>query len=179
MDGRSRRCRSCQNANPYERTPEHKGLQRELHLGKRHNYRSGGSLPGVAQKIAAAWTPEMRDAARQRGLEMVANPKDRLRFGRPGMLNANYLNGQSVVPYESGWTRKLKSQVLDRDHHQCQDCGKRPTRPLHIHHKDFAKRKHALSNLIALCHQCHFARHAEHRQSVVGRLDSRKMDDST
>ena len=133
-------------------------------LGKRHSYRSGNSVPEGAAKAREWWTPERREQRRQEVLERNRDPKYRLRYGRPGMLNPNYLDGQSVVPYERGWTRTVKREVLDRDSHRCLDCG--ATESLHIHHIDFRKVDHRPENLVTLCHACHFARHAAHRRQA-------------
>ena len=87
----------------YERTPEIREKERRAHLGKSNAYPSASTRPEVAQKIRDWWTPERREQRRQENLERNKDPQFRLRYGRPGMLNPNFLNGQSVVPYESGW----------------------------------------------------------------------------
>lgn len=72
-----------------------------------------------------------------------------------------------VVPARASPCRALewsiiRAQVLERDHHQCQDCGAvAPEVVLHCHHKTPRYRggTDALSNLITLCEDCHAACH--------------------
>ena len=154
---KGRLCRPCSDANPYPRTPEHRAKMSKVITGTRRSSPSASTRPEVAEKIRQSWTPAMREAARQRGLAMVAAPRQRLRFGRPGMLNANFRDGGSVLPYASGWTAKVRSEVLERDAHACQDCGSQGR--LDVHHKDGRKVNHALTNLVAVCRPCHGKRH--------------------
>ena len=141
----------------YTRTHEHRKLMSAQLRGKPKNYPTGGSIPGVTEKIRQSWTPEKREAARQRGIVMTADPKDRLRFGRPGMLNANFQGGQRMISYAPGWTKKRKLEILERDKHRCQNCG--TSESLHVHHIDLRKIDHSSSNLVTLCHPCHFIQH--------------------
>lgn len=53
--------------------------------------------------------------------------------------------------------RAIRSQVLDRDGHQCVECGSDGV--LNVHHKDFSKDNHALDNLETLCWNCHMRKH--------------------
>jgi hypothetical protein len=146
----------------YERTPETRQKMREAHLGKKKNYLAGGSLPGVAEKIRQAWTPEMREAARIRGLERAQNPEWRLRCGMPGDKNPMWEDGRSQIPYSPGWARKVKELAWERAGHRCEICGGAPR---DTHHMDFQKNNHALDNLQVLCRKCHKRLHADHLRS--------------
>lgn len=76
--------------------------------------------------------------------------------------------------YVSRQWRKLRQQVLEMDHHECQDCKKKGiyTKATTVHHNQFVQRhpENALDifytfngkqyrNLISLCHDCHEERH--------------------
>src|SRR3990167_1287072 len=119
MHRQSKRCRVCyvkaelqspearlrmsqqrQGKPSYIRTAEHREKMSERFLGKHRNWNSASKRPEVAQKIKDWWTPERREIRRQENLLRNVDPRFRLRYG---------------IPYESGWTRRLKSQVLERD----------------------------------------------------------------
>ena len=103
--------------------------------GKPHNWRSGGSLPGVAKKIAAAWTPQMREAARIRGLARNSN--------------ARY----------HGLSAKAAKKIT-KSAGRCSRCGVKKGR-IDIHHKDRDKRNQAPENREVLCHRCHMQEHRD------------------
>lgn len=128
-------CRACKPS--YERTDENRAKMSEALKGRRHNWRSGGSMPGAAQKIAAAWTPEMREAARLRTL--ARNPDAR---------------------YHGLSAKEAKRKTRSVGH--CSRCGVEKER-LDIHHKDRNKHNQTLENLEVLCHQCHMQ---EHRHEI-------------
>ncbi|MCB2179470.1 HNH endonuclease [bacterium] len=64
--------------------------------------------------------------------------------------------------YGKSW-RPAKRRAMDRDHHQCQDCGSK--KKLVVHHirpyKTFEQSlaAHELDNLVTLCRACHRRRH--------------------
>ncbi len=67
----------------------------------------------------------------------------------------------SPLEYGNNWP-EIRQQVLQRDQHQCQVCGKRISdHELHIHHKtplrsfSSLQSAHQLNNLITLCPRCH------------------------
>src|SRR3990167_1855941 len=107
MDGRSAQCRKCKPS--YKRTEKHRQFSSFLWKGKPKNYPTGGSLPGVAEKIRSAWTKKMRKLAQQRGLRNAKNPEWRLRCGLPREKNPMWEDGRSVIPYARGWTRTVKA----------------------------------------------------------------------
>ena len=126
---------------------------------------TGGSLPGVAEKIRAAWTPEHREAARLRGQQFAQDRDWRLRCGQPGPANPMWEDGRAKIPYARGWTREWKRQARERAGYRCEIC--QSDKPCDTHHKDFRKDNHALENLQVLCRKCHKGLHAEHRREMI------------
>jgi len=104
--------------------------------GKRHSWRSGSTRPDVAQKIAAWWTPERREAKRLEVLRRNPNARPKLS------------------------DRRKKTLIADAG--SC-PCG--ATSRLDIHHKNRDKRDHSPSNLQVLCHRCHMQEHARARET--------------
>lgn len=175
MSRQSPRCRKCWRVDPawkaalsekkkgrpsYVRTPEQRQLMSVRTTGRKKGYPTGGSLPGVAEKIRSSWTPERREAARVRGLQLAADPTWRLRCGRPGELSPTWEGGKSSTPYGPGWTRNWKQAAWRRAAGRCELC--QSDKPRDTHHKDFGKTNHALDNLLVLCRLCHKGLHAEH-----------------
>lgn len=154
---RATRCRSC--VKPYERTPEHRALQSEVHRGKRHSWRSASSRPEVADKIRQAWTPQMREGARLRGEVFAADRawRDLIARSVAGELNPRYRGKNRTTGYAPGWGRLHRRLIRERAGHRCERCGL--AKPLDIHHKDRAKTNHHPDNLTALCRRCHKAVH--------------------
>jgi 5-methylcytosine-specific restriction endonuclease McrA len=66
----------------------------------------------------------------------------------------NWQGGVSFLPYASGWTKRLKRAIKQRDNYTCQMCGGTNC-DLDVHHKDYDKSNHAEDNLISLCKSCH------------------------
>lgn len=70
-----------------------------------------------------------------------------------------WVDGHARSPYAAGWNRISRRRlVLERDGFKCRACGinigtKR--RSCVIHHLDFSKTNHELSNLMTLCFPCH------------------------
>jgi len=57
--------------------------------------------------------------------------------------------------YPKGW-RQVKENILERDKHTCQICGrKRMNRAPHVHHIDYDKTNISEDNLITTCDSCH------------------------
>lgn len=72
--------------------------------------------------------------------------------------------------YKFGWNKKytgeytrdfnwrLKKLIRKRDNYTCQECGKHESenkRKLDVHHIDYNKQNSSVTNLIALCLNCH------------------------
>ena len=150
-------CRKCKPS--YERTPEHRSLMTSRTVGKPKAYPSASNRPEIAQKIAQAWTPEMREAARLRGLEFAKNQEWRLRCGLPGEMNPMWEDGRTAIPYARGWSRKVKALAWERANGRCEIC--RSDKPRDTHHIDFGKDNHSLENLQVLCRKCHKRLHAD------------------
>lgn len=64
--------------------------------------------------------------------------------------------GKSYEIYSADWTQTLKQSIRERDHYQCQICGKNQgDESLSIHHIDYNKQNCDPNNLISLCRICH------------------------
>jgi len=166
VERRRKRCPECNKKfllirPTYERTEETKTRISIAHKGKPKSYPTGGSIPGVAEKIRNAWNLEMRETARQRGLKNALDPEWRKRCGLPGDSNPMWEDGHAVIPYARGWTRKIKQLAWNRADNRCEICDS--SKPRHTHHKDFRKDNHSLDNLQVLCDKCHKRLHVEHR----------------
>jgi hypothetical protein len=124
----------------YERTPEIREKTRQAHLGRKHDYPSGGSLPGVAEKIRQSWTPEKREAARQRGLRFAADRdwRDLIARSVMGELNPRYQDGSAASGYAPGFGRYHHELIRARAGYRCERCGREP-KTLDLHHKDWSK----------------------------------------
>lgn len=126
-------------------------------IGKPKNYKTGGSLPGVAEKIRKSWTLEKRQAAHERGIRFSQNRQWRQKCGSSGDKNPMWEGGRSQLPYAPGWTRWVKNEARRRAGNRCEDC--KIGGLLHVHHKDGQKDNHDLSNLRVLCPKHHKAAH--------------------
>lgn len=164
-----KRCPACNAAflkrrPTYERTAEHKQRMSQATTGKPKDYPTGGSLPGVAEKIQASWTPEKREQARIRGEHFAADPEWRVKIALSvaGPNNTRWEDGRAVLPYSPGFSNKTRELVWQRDQGRCQTCGS--DRYLCVHHRDFQKDNHDLDNLVLLCRSCHTIAHVEHQK---------------
>ena len=140
--------------------------------GRPKKYPSASTNPEVAEKIRQAWSPEMREAARQRGLRNAKDPKWREKCGLPGEKNPMWENGRSQIPYSRGWARKVRQLAWERANHSCEMCGGKPR---DTHHKDFGKDNHNLDNLQVLCRKCHKRLHADHLLFVLFRYRNKSL----
>lgn len=73
-----------------------------------------------------------------------------------GESHANWMGGQSAYRNILGRTNIIK---------MCAKCKNDDTRVLIVHHRDRNRRNNSVSNLIWLCHNCHFLIH--HYQDEV------------
>ena len=64
--------------------------------------------------------------------------------------------GISYEKYTVDWKDTLKISIRERDHYQCQICGKNQGDTSHpVHHIDYNKKNCSPDNLITLCRSCH------------------------
>jgi len=152
---RARLCGAC-GKGKYERTPEIRVRLSESQKGKPRPWQQGVKRPDVAKKIAAAWTPEKRQAARLRGLAFADDPEWRAKVGLPGEANPNY-QGKDASEYGPGFSRGMKKRLIAKRGGVCEVCG--TTESLDVHHRDFAKVDHSEGNLAVVCRACHKALH--------------------
>jgi len=69
-----------------------------------------------------------------------------------------------LLPYtNNGLLNKNKPKALKEAEYKCEKCGKNAYL---VHHKDFTKSNHKLSNLQALCYSCHIKLHVKERKSL-------------
>jgi hypothetical protein len=83
------------------------------------------------------------------------------RLARWSLVNAfAWLTMRPGVRYNGRRWDIVRNYVLDRDGHECQDCGA-SYRLLHVHHKVPVSRggSYQTKNLETLCHRCHARRH--------------------
>jgi hypothetical protein len=139
----------------------------EVTTGKPKAYPSASTRPEVAERIRLAWTPEMKESARLRGLAFALDPNWRLMIAESvsGEKNPRWEDGRAVLPYSPGFAGKVRQLVHERDGECCQKCGS--TKNLCVHHMDFQKNDHDLGNLVLLCRKCHTGTHLEHKNGHV------------
>jgi hypothetical protein len=150
----------------YQRTPEHRQRMTEATKGKPKQVPPPSLQPEVALRIREWWTPERREAARQRGLLSASDPAWRLKIAHAvaGPNNPRWEDGRAALPYTPGFSGTTRKLVKDRDDHACQSCGS--LKNLCVHHKDFAKENHELENLVLLCRKCHTREHRQHQKNT-------------
>jgi DNA-directed RNA polymerase subunit RPC12/RpoP len=160
---RIKRCPDChaialKNRPTYERTPEIRAKMSESQkaipkpTGWNH-------APETREKIAAAWTDEKREAARERGRKYAADKEWRLRIANAlsGENNPRWQGGITGQKYTPGFDKTLKRSVRERDLFTCQLCGMTEDElgyRLSIHHADYDKSNHDPLNLFATCKRC-------------------------
>jgi len=158
-----KRCATCNSAFrkgrvTYERTPESNAHMsnilkgRIMPIGWKHSEET-------RTKMKSVWTPEKRQAAKERG-EKYAEDKDwRLRIANAlsGKNNPRWLGGMTGGKYAPGFSKTLKHGIRERDNFTCQLCAKTEEElgyALSIHHADYDKTNHDELNLFATCKRC-------------------------
>lgn len=163
VERRRKYCPACRkiamkNRAQYERTPEIRAKTSASNKGK-HNNTGWQHKPETRDKIAGAWTDEMREAARERGLKYAADREWRLRIADAlsGENNPNWQGGLTGQKYAPGFDKTLKRTIRERDNFTCQLCTRTEDElgyALSIHHADYDKSNHDESNLFATCKRC-------------------------
>lgn len=115
--------------------------------------------PETRAKIKASWTPEQREAARQRGKAHAADREWLLCIAKAvsGERNAMWQGGIAGSKYAPGFSKSLKTRIRERDGHRCQLCGTTEDElgyALSIHHIDYDKSNHEDDNLASVCKRC-------------------------
>lgn len=159
-------CRKCKPT--YKRTPEHKAAMSAALTGIPKPSLKGRKRPEVACKISAAWTEEMKEAARLRGL---ANAEDRswliaIAEAVSGAKNPRFLGKNQGSLYAPGWGPMYRRRIRSRANGICEWCKRQPESRLDLHHVDFSKTNHDPSNLAVICRSCHKKAHAKHKRSL-------------
>ena len=151
---KARLCGPC-GKGKYERTPEVRARISAAQKGKPHEW-GRGPHPERAKKIAAAWTPEKREAARMRGLAFADDPAWRAKGGMAGEANPND-QGKDASEYGPGFSVGMKKRLIAKRGGICEVCGTADR--LDVHHRDFAKTDHSEANLAVVCRACHKTLH--------------------
>ncbi len=135
MSVTSENCRRCRPT--YVRTPEIRAKMSASSAGKPKPHLKGKKRPGHSKTMKAWWTPERREAARQR--MMGRNPNSRYH----------------------GLSARSAARLVQRIGHceRCQHDGSESR--LEVHHKNRDKHDHRLENIEILCHRCHMQEHSE------------------
>lgn len=96
--------------------------------------------------------------------------------GIRGSASTSWINGNSVLPYGSEFTRAFKKLIRERDGNKCHRCGakKNGNRALEIHHIDFDKSNNDPTNLITLCGKCNRYFNFHQNESLIA-FPKRKM----
>lgn len=106
---------------------------------------------------------------------LIENPDHKYHFQylpwNEDKFYTNFITKKLVVPYQyremynqyiksDAWKNKV-SEILDRDHHECQLCGRKDD--LQIHHTTYDRLFHEDNeDLICLCGDCHKKAHDEY-----------------
>ncbi len=84
------------------------------------------------------------------------------RHGDPSIVKYKGCRGEKNPRWKGGISKYPNRIVLRKNrliilmnNPKCEVCGKEATQ---VHHKDLGKTNHELSNLMAVCHKCHFGR---------------------
>jgi hypothetical protein len=150
-------CRRCRPT--YERTAAHRANMSAALTGRPKPHLRGRKRPDVGAKIAAAWTEEMREAARARG-RLFAASRDwlvKIAESLTGEKNPRWRGGISGRSYAAGFSKALKRSIRERDDFTCQLCGATEAElgcALSIHHADYDKSNHDDNNLHSTCKAC-------------------------
>ncbi len=142
----------------YKRTPKHRQYMSDAMKGNKNCLGRKDSDETRAKK-SNAWTPEMRKAAKERGLRNAADAGWRQRIAESvsGPKNPMWQGGISKTKYAPGFSHKKKQEIRERDNNTCQLCGitaNELSYTLSIHHIDYDKTNHDASNLASVCKRC-------------------------
>jgi hypothetical protein len=69
-----------------------------------------------------------------------------------GEKHPNWKGGKTFLVYPEEFYR-IRKEVINRDNHTCQLCGRKTK--LHVHHIDSDTKNNKPQNLITLCNRCH------------------------
>lgn len=155
-----KRCLDCQRR--WQHTDEYREMISRATTGVPKTnltyYDRGGSIR------TQNWTPEMRESARQRGLQFREDPEWIHSVSRYGPDAPGWKGGISQWPYARDFNKFLRRTIRNRDGNVCRICGATTStngKLLHVHHIDFNKKHNEERNLITLCSKCHGMVHRE------------------
>ena len=145
----------------YERTPEIRARMSRAQKGKPKLALRGRKRPEHSLRMKKWWTPERREAARQRGLLQAENYDWLVKIAESlsGENNPNYQGKGQESPYGPGWGRGYRAKIRARAEGICESCGRHVDYVPDLHHIDFGKSDHSPENLAVLCRSCHKTLH--------------------
>jgi len=133
------------------KSPTHRAKCRRAHLGRCDS-------PATKEKKRIAATGRRQSIGERQ-------KKRESHLGRfCGEEASNWQGGLSFLPYNKGWTRRLRQEIRQRDNHHCQNpfCISHSTY-FQVHHIDYDKENNSKENLILLCGRCHGKTSASNR----------------
>jgi len=149
-------------ANPL--SEEARRLNSERNIGEKNpmwgKTRSEETRKKAGESIKKKWADPEHHAKQAAAIRAVtSNPEWQANVRRrSGESHPGYKGGVSKLNRGSGWGPGAKRRVKIRDNYTCIGCNKKESEldyPLNIHHIDYDRYNHKLSNLVSLCRNCH------------------------
>ena len=141
----------------YQMTEQHRERIRRSKLGNRSKLGLKDS-PATRERKRAAWTPERRRAASERGLRFASDRawRDMIARSVAGTLNPRFRGRDNGTGYAPGFGRLHRRLIRERAGNRCEMCQREiGFQRLDVHHRDRSKTNHHPDNLQALCRRCH------------------------
>lgn len=156
-------------------TEEHRRKLSESHMGGKGSYTSfakgcvswnkGKSLSKETRlKISVA----NKGRYHRPGYSPTEETRRKISCALAGENSPCWRGGASTTPYAPGFTKALKDAIRARDGFACFICGIGERGGRHvIHHIDYNKNNHVLSNLVTLCPSCHSKTNHERQVWII------------
>lgn len=132
-----------------ERTPEWREKMRIINTGRKHKPETIEKIRKIKTGVIVSQETrrKMSESQKRIGNKPPLHKGDKCHLWKGGITNQKY----SV-----DWTSSLRISIRERDHYQCQICGKNQDKTAHpVHHIDYDKNNLNTDNLITLCVSCH------------------------
>lgn len=123
-------------------------------LTKEHKRKIGKGLKGNKNTLGHILSKDhkIKLSKANKGKKHTKETRRKISKANRGEKHPNWQDGISKLPYSPDWGPKVKQKVLERDNHECQNCGE--IENLAVHHIDYNKMKCDSTNLITLCNSC-------------------------
>ncbi len=151
---RKKRSKERQKSNPSKNKKTAKKISASLKKHLKNIDRSGGNNPFYGKKHSTEYKEQ---ASKSRAGQRSYNQEQYEKLCEKTPRGANHPNwggGPALGCYPSGWTKKLKNKIKERDDYTCLICNERGKK-LCIHHIDYDKNNLKESNLATTCKSCH------------------------